>query len=201
MRLCGMEVFVLRSPFHTVGKRRSCFFFVCLFFPLSVVALFVFFTFGHKNPSLGWEPSSIHTPSEPSLVASSISAKSLYILSTGASNLHCVNNMKNGSAEDSGIHLSFGVFVCVFVFIDSVCMFRVFSCCSLKGFEQRAPRKGSSIWWGCVHVLVWQGAKGTCELSWLSLKVPRAGGGLRALGGRRLQREGERDRRGENRDG
>lgn len=120
MRLSGMEVFLLRSPFHTVGKNISFFFFA------------LFLTFGSsfffsccKSRWLGWESSPIQTPIRVCVgllrfllqFLLNFSPSSLLTgLTTDVSNLHCVNNMKNGSAEDSGIHLAFCVHqFCVYV--------------------------------------------------------------------------------------
>lgn len=99
MRLCGMEVFfLLRSPFHTVGKSRIFSFFFFFFALCS--------TFGSKNR---WK--------KIDFFLSSIPANPLSILTFNLKMcLITVWTLKNGSAEDSGICLAFCIHqLCIYV--------------------------------------------------------------------------------------
>lgn len=87
-------------------------------------------------------------------------------LTTRVSYLHWVNKMKNGSAENSGIHLAFCVhWLCIYVHVQSVWL--LFTARSTAICSQKKKKRVPSFGWACVHVLVWQGAKG--YVSWISI--------------------------------
>lgn len=71
------------------------------------------------------------------------------------SNLHCVNNMKNGSAEDSGIHLAFFFFACVCSSIMRLCACSEYlAAVHCKDLSNVLQEKTLPFGWACVHVLV-----------------------------------------------
>lgn len=198
MRLCGMEVFFWGHP-STQLARAGFFlsFFFCFLFNIWLSVCFL--TFG-STKSMVWMGVILfflYPPISFPLESVQLCCTSFfqfllnlfpYSLSTSQQKV-CLITEKWLSRRQW--HLS-----CILrSLIVSMCVCEGFSCCSA---QSNALQEKMFLWMGCLHVLVWEGAKG--RLSWVVFHSRSQGlEGVFGLSGVEdfREREKQRDRRGE----
>lgn len=191
MRLCGMEVFFWGHPSTQLARAKLFSFFLFCFVFNIWLSLFFDIWF-HKIDGLnGRHPFFFyphHLPAWvcPTLLWFFLSIPAKFFNSLSTTQKVCLIT-ENGSAEDSGICLAFCVhWLCLCVYVKAL------AAVQLRAMHSK--KKCPSQFVGLRPCPCMRGCKRASKLSCLSLKVPGAGGGLRALGGWGLQRKGETER-------
>lgn len=197
MRLCGMEVFLLRSPFHTVGKRRFFFCVFYLFFYSFFLLLFCFVSFFlnfWSQKSVVKMKAILYPDSLRAFPACFLNSLSLSI----SSQLVCLifivwTTWKMAQQKTVASILHFFFFACVCSSIMRLCACSEYlAAVHCKDLSNVLQEKTLPFGWACVHVLVWQGSKGGMLVEPAFTQGPK---GWRVSSGSRGSKTSERRRK------